>query len=275
MDDRSNFYLQSTIFYCEAGASLIFHHLPSNKMNVLGIKIDDLNEIEALQKVEEFLQDKKQRYIVTPNPEIIMAVQKDPDLKEILNKADLSLPDGVGLKLSGIKNRITGVDFMHNLIRMAANKGYSVGFIGGKKGVAKKAAEVFKKEYPNLKVTFAEDGGEVDRDGVASSMQQVAREKSTGSLTTHYSLPATDIIFVAFGHGKQEKWIARYLSKIPVKVAMTVGGSLDYVVGEVRRAPKPLRDLGLEWLFRLILQPWRIKRQMALLKYIYYISMKT
>lgn len=241
-------------------------------MQVLGVKVDDINEIEVLEKVEKFLQDKKQNYIVTPNPEIIVAAQNDPDLKAILNKADLAIPDGVGLKLAGVKNRVTGVDLMHNLIRVANDKGYTVGFIGGKKGVAKKAAEIFQKEYPLLKITFAEDGGMINEEGLM--INEKKQEIHQSSIINHDSLPKADLLFVAFGHGKQEKWIARYLDKIPVKVTMTVGGSLDYVAGEVKRAPKSLRDLGLEWLFRLTMQPWRIHRQLILIKYLWMIRNK-
>lgn len=228
-------------------------------MNVLGIKIDDINQQQALERVESWLSGKEQRSIVTPNPEIVMAAQSDHELKKILNQADLSIPDGIGLKFAGVRNRITGIDFMLDLVKLAAGKGYSVGFIGGKLGVAEKTAEVLMAQYPQLHVSFAGDGGEVDEMGKFL--------KSPKSL----KLLNCDILFVAFGHGKQEKWIARYLPELPVKVAMTVGGALDYISGEVPRAPKFLRDLGLEWLFRLILQPWRFKRQLSLLKFLWHV----
>ncbi len=224
------------------------------KKYVLDIKIDDITMDEALEIAQSWLQKPGKHYIVTPNPEFIVEAESDLAFKKILNSADLSIPDGVGLKLAGIKNRITGVDLMENLVELAAEKGYSVGLLGGRNNLAKLTAEKLQNKSPGLKVAFAESGGEVDIQG-----------KSLKSLK---SLKC-DLLFVAFGHGKQEKWINNYLDKIPVKVVMGVGGSFEYISGIVPRASKIVRDLGLEWLFRLILQPWRIKRQLALLKYLW------
>lgn len=226
------------------------------KSDILGVKIDDVDMAEALSIVEKWIWKPGKHYIVTPNPEFIVAAQKDPVFKEMLNGADLAIPDGAGLKLSGkVKNTVSGTDFMERLIRLAAEKGFVVGFLGGKDGVAKRCAECLLRKYPNLKISYISSGGIVGKNG-------------NPSLTTNYKLPPTDLLFVAFGHIKQEKWIATNLEKIPVHVAMGVGGAFDYLSGDVPRAPKWIRDLGFEWLFRLILQPWRIKRQIALLQYL-------
>lgn len=217
------------------------------KTEVLGVKIDDISMAEALELVERWVWNPGKHYIVTPNPEFLVAAQKDPVFKKILNDADLSIPDGVGLKLSGkIKNIFSGTDFMEELIRIAAEKGFVVGFLGGKEGVAEKCAERLKKKYPKLKASFA-------------------------SFDTESLIPSLDLLFVALGHIKQEKWIAANLDKIPVHASMGVGGAFDYLSGRVPRAPKWLRGLGLEWLFRLVIQPWRIKRQLALGQYILYL----
>ncbi|MDP3758176.1 MAG: WecB/TagA/CpsF family glycosyltransferase, partial [Candidatus Daviesbacteria bacterium] len=116
--------------------------------------------------------------------------------------------------------------------------------------------ECLSKKYPGLKVAFAESGGEVDDDGQSSTIK----------------VTPVDILFVAFGHIKQEKWIAANFKNIPVKIAMGVGGSFDYLSGLVHRAPKWVRDRGFEWLFRLIIQPWRIKRQLAIFKYLWLLT---
>lgn len=234
------------------------------KTDVLGVKIDDVDMAEALSIVEKWIwKPGKQslrpyglkHYIVTPNPEFIVAAQKDPVFKEMLNGADLAIPDGAGLKLSGkVKNTVSGTDFMEELVRLSVEKGFVVGFLGGRDEVAKKTAKCLLRKYPGLKVAFAESGGEVSVDGKWSDLS--------------LAVPPLDILFVAFGHIKQEKWIATNLEKIPVHVAMGVGGALDYFSGSVPRAPKWIRDLGFEWLFRLILQPWRIKRQIVLLQYL-------
>ncbi len=226
------------------------------KKNILGINIDDVTELTALKLVEEWLQVKKKYYVVTPNPEIIVAAQTDLDLQTALNNADLAIPDGVGLKFAGIKNRTPGIDLMEKIIAMAVQQRYTIALMGGRYGVTTRVVERLKLRYPTILITFAEDGGEVSSEG-----------ESLDSTNDH--LTATDILFVAFGHGKQEKWIAKNLPNIPVRVAMAVGGAFDYLSGDVSRAPNWLRSLGLEWLFRLITQPWRVKRQLALLEFLW------
>lgn len=216
------------------------------KKDVLGVKIDDVDISKALEIVQGWLQKGGKHYIVTPNPEIVVMAQKDQQLKNILNHADLAIPDGMGLKLTGdIVMTTPGVDLMEALIKLSSEKGFTVGFLGGREGVANKAAECLKEKYPKLKVVFAQSAGVV--------------------------LPTTDLLFVAFGPPKQEKWIASNLPKLPVKVAMGVGGAFDYLSHLIPRAPKRIRTIGFEWLFRLIIQPWRLKRQMALIEYIWLI----
>jgi N-acetylglucosaminyldiphosphoundecaprenol N-acetyl-beta-D-mannosaminyltransferase len=243
---------------------------------------------EAILKVEKWLKGGGKHYIVTPNPEFVMAAQKDYEFKKILNKADLAIADGTRLgwanKMLSERNwfkkilllpsvlfptkRLThfdivhGVDFMQELIKIAQDQGFTIGFLGGRDGVAAKTSECLKKKYPKLKIVFAEDGPEVDE---------------MGNELTAYDLQliATDLLFVAFGQRKQEKWIAKNLPKIPVKVAIGVGGAFDYFSGKIPRAPKWMRFLGLEWFFRLIWQPWRIKRQLILLKFVWKITLNS
>lgn len=233
------------------------------KTDVLGVKIDDTTLTEAVARVEKWIWNPGKHYIVTPNPEIVVAAQKDVIFKKILNSADLSIPDGRGLKLSGkINNTFSGTDFMEALVRLASEKAFTIGFLGGRDRVAEKTSECLLRKYPNLKISFAGPGGEIDNQGRLSGED-------------HKSLPPSDILFVAFGHIKQEKWIANNLDKIPVKIAMGVGGAFDCLSGTVPRAPKLMRDLSLEWLFRLVIQPWRIKRQLALLKYLWLIVLRS
>lgn len=220
-----------------------------SKINVLGVNIDDVSENEALDIVKSWLKGKGKYYIVTPNPEFLMLAQKDLEFRKILNKADLAIPDGAGLKMSGeIKNTTPGVDLVDKLLVEASNNNWKVGFLGGSSGAAEKIVQKYQ-----LKSVYINSDIKVDLDG-----------RSAPPL----SVPQLDILFVAFGQGKQEKWIAQNLSKIPVKIAMGVGGSFDYLSGEVLRAPKILRNLGLEWLFRLITQPWRFKRQLVLIQFV-------
>ena len=208
-------------------------------MEILGVKIDNLTTEKALQKIEGFLEDGQQHYIVTPNPEFLVQAQKDQEFKRTLNQADLALPDGIGLILAArflgqpLKQKITGTDLMEKICQRAAQKKWPVFLIGGQAGVARKAGENLKKRYQGLEILAVED--------------------------VPFGQPA--ILFVAFGAPKQEKWIVQNLKKMPsVKLAMGVGGAFDFMAGRIRRAPKLFQRLGLEWLWRLFCQPRRAKR---------------
>jgi len=227
------------------------------KVKILGVGIDNLSFDEAADKVLTFLKDGRKHYVVTPNPEIIMLSQKDKKLKEILNKADLAAPDGIGLLLAAkilgesLKERVTGTDLADKLCEMAAKKGLVVGFLGGRPGVAEKAAECQKERYSGLKVVFS-FAGDFGHD-----------------IEVQRKIKPVDFLFVGYGASKQEYWIARNLSKVPAKVALGVGGALDYFAGKRIRAPKIVQNLGLEWFWRLLLEPWRFKRQLALPKFLF------
>lgn len=240
------------------------------KKDILGIKIDDVTVDEVVEKVKGWLSKPGKYYIVTPNPEILIMAQEDKELKDILNRADLAIPDGAGLKLAGdIVCHTPGIDVMEALVKEASEKGFTTGFLGGRDEVAVKTAECLRSRYPKLKISFANGDIEVDEDGREVELSDKNQESSDKKLNSKFFIPNTDLLFVALGPPKQEKWIAKNLSKLPVKVAMGVGGAFDFLSGQVPRAPKWARDLGFEWLFRLIIQPWRIKRQLALFKYLW------
>lgn len=252
------------------------------KVDILGVKIDDISEDVAVDRVKSWLDERStmndKRYIVTPNPEFVMLAQKDNQFKKILNQADLAIPDGVGLRLTGkIHHTVTGVDLMERLCRQSVDWAVTVGLLGGRDKVAEDAARVLRIRYPGIKISFATDGGRWKiEDGLLKMEDRKWKDRNPPSIiypqnTTSHSLPPTvqpcDILFVAFGMGKQERWIAQNLDQLPVKVAMGVGGAFDYISGKVPRAPVWMRSLCLEWLFRLIIQPWRLKRQLSLIKF--------
>lgn len=260
------------------------------QVNVLGVKIDDLSMDQSVDLVKGWIEKGGKHYIVTPNPEFVMAARGDPEFKRVLNEADLAIADGVGLKIgSDLESNIPGVDFLERLCKLSSEKGFTTGFLGGRDGVALVAANCLQKKYPGLKVVLAEDGGEVDINGKLD-VRSEKLDKEVGSLKLdnqksnfQYHNPFSnlqhltstiDLLFVAFGQIKQEKWIAKNLPNLPVKVAMGVGGAFNYISGRVPRAPGWMRSLGLEWLFRLAVQPWRIKRQLALLKFLWLVMVK-
>jgi len=234
----------------------------------LGVKIDDITMDQAFEKVQDLLKSPGKHYIVTPNPEFLLAAQKDFEFKKLLNEADLAIPDGVGLKLSGkIENTVPGTDLMERLISLSCDKGLTVGLIGGQNGVAEKLKECLLKKYPKLKVVVAD--GDLEVNSLGESTYRSKNAQKTISDVINSNQKGLDFLFVALGHIKQEKWISKNLPQLNVKVAMGVGGAFDYLSGSVPRAPLFIRNLGLEWLFRLIVQPWRIFRILRLVKYIW------
>ena len=224
-----------------------------NKTFLLGVGINNLKIKDVLELIIKGLGKSDEKYyVVTPNPEILVLADSNPGYKNVLNGAKLALPDGIGVMMAStllskpLRERISGVDLMENLCKEVSKRPITVGFLGAGSNVAELTAECLRGKYLGLKVNF--------------TGQEWNFEKK---------YPETDILFVAFGSPKQEIWIAENLSKLPVKVAIGVGGAFDFVSGKVRHAPVFMRKLGLEWLFRLIIQPWRIKRQVRLIKFIF------
>lgn len=272
-------------------------NLPSIK--ILGTKITTAKKSEILEYIFKCIEEKsKKLYIVTPNPEILVYATCSSSFKKVLNDAGVSLPDGVGLLLAGniLKKhrftRITGVDMMETLCAESSKRDITVGFLGGRDGVAEMTAERLVKKYPDLRVNFIGEEWDGSSTGPAAphthssssprtsfklrvdnGSPPVASPVSQASSASH-PFPTKpdshiDILFVAFGFPRQEEWIAKNLPDIDVTVAMGVGGAFDYISGKVDRAPKVFRDHGLEWAYRLVRQPWRAKRQLALPVFVY------
>ncbi len=224
-----------------------------NKIFLLGVGFSDANEHEVLEFIITGLPNQSEKYyIVTPNPELLVMASKDKNYQGILNNAKIALPDGIGVMIAGkimgkpLKERIHGVDLVKSLCKEVSRQPITVGFLGAGPSVAEKTAECLKKEYPDLKV------------GLIS-------QEWSDSLKDN----PVDILFVAFGSPKQEIWISKNLENLPAKVVIGVGGAFDFISGKVRRAPLFMRKIGLEWLFRLIIQPWRIKRELRLIEFIF------
>ena len=193
--------------------------------------------------------------IFTPNPEFIVKAQKDEYFKKVLNAGDLNLCDGMGLQIfTGIK-RVPGVDFMLEVCKLAAEQNRGVYLLGsGNDEVVKKTAEELQKKFPSLKIVGYDKGPMIDE-------LRIKNYELCADCIAKINEVQPDILFVAFGMGKQEKWIYENLSKMPsVKIAMGVGGSFDFISGKVKRAPLFLRRLGLEWMYRLIQEPRRFGR---------------
>ena len=222
-----------------------------NKINILGVNITKESKEAILNKIHSFLISKNFHYIVTPNPEIILKTLKDEELFYILNKADISLADGVGLKLSAFflgkkLKRFTGSDLTNHLLAYAQKRQYKIAILNWRGGFSKKSdiEKSLKYKYPNLDF-YIQD---IDRKGSTINYKKI----------NNYS---PDILFSSLGSPWQEKNIYHSSKKISsLKLGLGIGGSFDFITGKKNRAPKIFRAIGLEWFWRLILQPNRIAR---------------
>jgi N-acetylglucosaminyldiphosphoundecaprenol N-acetyl-beta-D-mannosaminyltransferase len=225
-----------------------------NERYILGCKIDDISMEQAIKRLSEFLVSDKVHYIVTPNSEICLRAFSDEKLRYIIKDADLSIPDTIGLKLGArilwqkISNRVPGVDLSMELIKLAEGK-YSVLLIGGKGKSGTAALENLKKLHPSLNSEYL-NGGQFTDEGISEFPDFIERINSINP----------DIIFVNLGNPKQEYFIDRYKNQLKCKVILGVGGTIDFLSGFSKRAPSWMRKIGLEWLYRLIKEPWRWKR---------------
>lgn len=215
-----------------------------------GIKVDNITLSEAVEKTGQFVSSLTPHLIVTPNPEMIVGSQDDAELRQILNNADLRLPDGISMVVvsrilgNPLKERVSGIDF---LLEVTKNKKYRIFLLGSTEETVKKAAE-------RLGAAGYHHGFFKDDQEVISAIKKVR----------------PDILFAGLGAGKQEKWLSKHLKELNVPVCVGVGGSFDVIAGVKKRAPVWIQKLYIEWLYRLIMEPWRWKRQLALPKFLWY-----
>lgn len=256
------------------------NNLPKKK--ILEIDITDARTDVILEYVSSSIQKRVEKYfIVTPNPEMMVYAGKHKEFMRTLNNAQIALCDGAGLQIASlilgkpISQRITGTDFVKIFCENNQKNNVSIGFLGARGNVAELAAERLLHQYPNLNVVFAasEWGQEgwsfnskfkVQHSKLNRQGEKTSSQKPAASSTRHI-----DMLFVAYGFPKQEEWMAEHIDTLDVSVMMGVGGAFDYISGKVSRAPFLIRFIGFEWLYRLIRQPWRIRRQQALLEFIW------
>lgn len=230
-----------------------------NKVNILGVNIDKVTIDEAVDRIFEMLDERKCHSVFTPNSEIILNAYNDSKFADILNGADLLTADGIGVVYASrilnnpIKSRAAGFDIACGVIDRISESGHRLYLFGGKPGIAEKAKKNLEEKYPFIQIVGTRNGYFDDEE----SPRIVNEINSVGA----------DIVFVCLGAPKQEKWISEYQDKLRARVVMGIGGSLDVFAGEVERAPEVWCNLGLEWLYRLIKEPWRFKRMLALPKF--------
>lgn len=229
------------------------------KINILGVNVDNVTMEDALSRVMGFLDEDAPHAVFTPNSEIIMVAYKDEEFCKELNDASLIVPDGIGVVYASrilkapLPERVAGFDLASNLIESLKDGEKSFYFFGGKPGVAETAKENLLEKYPKLNICGLSDGY-YDEEKEKAIIEDIKNKKP-------------DVLFVCLGAPKQEKWINEHKDELGVKVLMGIGGSLDVFAGTVERAPEFYQKHGLEWLYRLLKQPSRFIRMLALPKF--------
>ncbi|CCO07630.1 WecB/TagA/CpsF family glycosyltransferase [Desulforamulus hydrothermalis] len=230
------------------------------RINLLGANIDGLNMQDTVAKIASFInQGNRACQVITLNPEYLYRAQHEPELLQLVNRADLVTPDGAGIvwasRLLGtpVPERVTGIDLMLALMPVAARAGWRVFLLGAAPGVAAAAAANLQRQYPGLQVVGS-------RHGYFTPAEEAALLQQIKEARPH-------LLFVALGMPRQEQWIARHKDLLGVPVAIGVGGSLDVIAGRVRRVSPWLQKLQLEWLGRLLQEPSRWRRQLVLPKF--------
>jgi N-acetylglucosaminyldiphosphoundecaprenol N-acetyl-beta-D-mannosaminyltransferase len=222
---------------------------------VLGVRVDCLDMVAAVEEIERLVEAGGHHLVATVNPEFVMSAQKDREFARVLEAADLCLPDGIGVVWAArrqgcrITEPVPGVDLIPPLAGMCARRGFHLFLLGAESGVASDLASRLRGQNPGLQVES--HPGSVDRASDAETLKLIRAHQ-------------TQVLLVAFGAPKQELWIDRLKDQLDVSVAVGVGGSFDYLAGRVPRAPVWMRRAGLEWLHRLVRQPWRARRMAVL-----------
>lgn len=226
----------------------------AKRVTIMGIPFDTVEADEALEKILNKLHEKKTKsfFVATPNPEMLLESRKNSLFKAVLLSTDLNIPDGIGIIFASrfqktpLKKRVTGTDLMQKIC-MRLDEKTKIFLLGAAPGVAEKAKEALELKNPHLTIVGTHSGTPNPFDEM--HIRQLINRSGA------------ELLFVAFGAPKQELWLDRNLTRLEqIKVAMGVGGAFDFIAGTRKRAPAWMRKLGLEWLFRLIQEPRRIKR---------------
>jgi N-acetylglucosaminyldiphosphoundecaprenol N-acetyl-beta-D-mannosaminyltransferase len=234
---------------------------PISSISILGVPVHDVTTEDTLVLMDQFVREGGPHQVCTVNPEFIMTAQRDAEFKRILTRAALNIPDGVGVLWAArrlghpLRERVAGSDLVAQIADRARTAGWHIFLLGAAEGVADCAADILRRRFPQTSIvgTYAGSPQPGEEAGIA------ARVRSSGA----------NVLLVAYGAPKQDKWIARNIAHTGAAVAIGIGGSLDFIAGTQKRAPRALQRVGLEWLYRLVREPWRWRRQLALPKFVW------
>ena len=229
----------------------------SRPVDVLGVRVDDVTYDEALSLLLDAIDHHQPHVVTTPNPEFVMLARRDPLFAAVLRRAALNIPDGVGLLLAArlngdrLREHVQGTDLVLRLATESGRRGHRWFLLGGYGDVAARAAQALQRQFPGLQIAGAIDGSP------APAADEHLRQRIR-------AVAPVDVILVAYGAPKQEAWLDRNLAPLGIPVGIGVGGVFNYLSGDAPRAPRWVRRLHFEWLHRLVSQPWRWRRQLAL-----------
>jgi len=224
------------------------------KQPLLNTYVNNLSMAEALREIGRLVDEKKKSYVVTINTDVVIKIEKDEYLKKIIDEADLSLVDGKPLvwfakwQKRPVKAKVSGSDLVPELCRQAAEKGHTVFIIGGAEGVAEKAKENLERQYDSIQIA----GTYSPPYGFEKNADELKK------INTMISDAHPDILIVCFGCPKQEKWIYENYQTFDSIVSICAGATVDYLAGNVSRAPKWMSEHGCEWIYRLFQEPKRL-----------------
>ena len=230
-----------------------------DKLDIAGVAFDNCTMQEAVDRCEEFLEEEGCHMVVTPNAEIAYTCMEDPDIRRLVNQAELVIPDGSGVvlgsKLLGtpLREQVAGADLAQNLLPCLEERGDGLFLLGSKPGVAEQAAENLKKRCPKLVISGVHDGYFKDGGKVAQKVRESGAR----------------VVYVCLGFPKQEQFIRDYGELMGVRLALGLGGTLDVLAGVVKRAPQVFIKLHVEFLYRLLKEPRRLGRMMRIPKYLW------
>ena len=233
----------------------------SASVSIAGLRVDALTYDALLEAIAGFVAEGRPHQIATLNPEFVILARRDPVFRHVLEAADLCMADGVGLLWAAqrlgqrLPERVTGSDALPLVAERAARCGWRIYLLGAGPGVAERTAEILGRRYAGLQVVGTHAGSPAAAEAPA--------------IIARICEARPDVLFVAYGAPAQDLWIARHRDALGVPVMMGVGGAFDHVAGVRRRAPQWLQRIGLEWLYRLVTQPWRWRRQLALPQFVW------
>lgn len=259
--------------------SIQIEPVPSRCTYVLGVRVDILSQRQALDVIEQIVAKRRAglaggevlacQQVVTLNTEFVMEARRNSAFREVINSAALVVADGIGIvwathlgktREARVPERITGTDTLMALAKRCARSGYRLYLLGAAPGVAEQAAARLQAIAPGLEIagTYAGSPAPGEEEGILERLRNAN----------------ADVLCVAYGAPAQELWIKRNLARLPVAIAMGVGGAFDFLSGRQRRAPRLMQRLGLEWLYRLYREPWRWRRMLAIPRFMMIVLIK-